>query len=98
MNLQDLRTTKTPSTLPSPHHKALWYVVHDDWDAAHRIVQKMNDMFAMWIHAALHRIEPDIWNAKYWYRNAEKPYPGDILFEDEVEEILKELIVEPSDP
>lgn len=91
MNLEMLRSTPEADSLESDHLKALWYDLHGDWDTAHSIVQRMNDVSAMWIHAYLHRKEPDIWNAKYWYRNAGKPYPGDIPFEQEVITILASL-------
>jgi hypothetical protein len=91
MNTETLTQTPDPSNLPSDHLRALWYDLHGDWDAAHSIVQRMSDVNAMWIHAYLHRKEPDIWNAKYWYRNAGKPYPGEISFEAEAATILAAL-------
>ena len=77
--------------LASDHLLALWHDLNDDWDSAHRIVQVMSDPEAMWIHAYLHRKEPDIWNAKYWYRRAGKPYPADMPFHEEVARILANL-------
>lgn len=91
MNVQTLRQTTDPAGLASDHLRALWHDLHGDWDAAHRIVQVMEDVNAMWIHAYLHRKEPDIWNAKYWYRNASKPYPEGQSFEAEAETILSAL-------
>ena len=44
-----------------------------DWDTAHRIVQDIEHPLAYWIHAYLHRKEPDIANASYWYSRAGKP-------------------------
>ncbi|WP_347840226.1 hypothetical protein [uncultured Draconibacterium sp.] len=46
-----------------------------DWDKAHEIVQAMQDKQAFWIHAYLHRKEPDVGNAAYWYQQANKPFP-----------------------
>lgn len=60
---------------------------NDDWDAAHAIVQKLNHSLAYWIHAYLHRKEPDLSNAAYWYSRAEKPMP-DYSFEKEWQEIF----------
>lgn len=91
MDIEALRNTPKVAALPSDHFKALWYDLHNDWEAAHSIVQQMSDMHAMWIHAYLHRKEPDIWNAKYWYRKADKAYHGDIPFEKEVKIILENL-------
>ena len=92
MDLETLRKTPDPTSLPSDHLRALWYDLNGDWDTAHSIVQEMSDRHAMWIHAYLHRKEPDIWNAKYWYRRAAQPYPGDISFDREAEAILNSLL------
>ena len=89
--LETLRKTPDPNMLQSAHLQALWHDLNGDWDSAHSIVQKMSDTNAMWIHAYLHRKEPDIWNAKYWYRNAGKPYPREIDFDQEAQTILDNL-------
>ena len=91
MELKNLRYTSEPDALPSDHLRALWYDLNGDWDTAHRIVQAMSDVNAMWIHAYLHRKEPDIWNAKYWYSRCGKPYPGEMDFEAEAAVILVAL-------
>lgn len=91
MNIQVLRTTPDPVSLPSDHLRALWYDLSGDWETAHSIVQRMSDVDAMWIHAYLHRKEPDIWNAKYWYQRCGKPYPGEIDYEEEAAVILTSL-------
>ena len=46
-----------------------------DWDAAHRIVQRIDAPDANWIHAYLHRKEGVLWNARYWYDRVSKPLP-----------------------
>ena len=48
---------------------------NDDWDAAHSVVQNMQHPLAYWIHAYLHRKEPDLNNAAYWYSRAGKSMP-----------------------
>jgi len=92
MDIQTLRQTPDPDSLPSDHLRALWYDLNGDWDAAHRIVQQMFDRPAMWIHAYLHRKEPDRWNATYWYGRADQPYPEGLGFEQEAATILAALI------
>jgi len=89
--IEELRKIADPKILPSNQLRALWYDLNGDWDTAHSIVQQMSDTNAMWIHAYLHRKEPDPWNANYWYRNAGKLNPGGMNFEKEAEIILREL-------
>lgn len=51
--------------------RALDLAQSGDWDAAHRIVQHYEtDPLACWLHAVLHKIEPDESNARYWYRRS----------------------------
>jgi len=64
-----------------------------DWHAAHEIVQGLENTYAWWVHAYLHRKEPDLNNAAYWYLRAQKTMPKYSLAQ-EWEEIFEEL----SDP
>ncbi len=66
--------------------KALDIEKRGDWDTAHQIVQDMEHPLAYWIHAYLHRKEPDISNATYWYARAIKAVP-DYNFDQEWQEI-----------
>jgi hypothetical protein len=91
MTIEELRVLDDPGQLKNEHLTAIWHDLHGDWDTAHTIVQNMSDEYAMWIHAYLHRKEPDIWNAKYWYRACNRPYPGDLAYVDEIADILSEL-------
>ena len=50
-----------------------------DWDQAHRIVQDESSREAAWVHAYLHRVEGDLGNAGYWYRQAGQPVAMDSL-------------------
>ena len=55
--------------------KALETEKDGDWDLAHKMVQDLQHQYAYWIHAYLHRKEPDLTNASYWYSRAKKPMP-----------------------
>ena len=74
------------------HLKSGNFRMGDDVEKAHEICQSHEGepMFD-WIHALVHRIEGDDWNAGYWYRRAGRDrHPGTIEEEwqavrDEVE-------------
>ena len=52
---------------------ALWWAAKGAWDQAHKLVQDESTADAAWVHAYLHRVEGDLGNAGYWYRQAGKP-------------------------
>ena len=70
--------------------KALSSAESGNWEEAHTIVQDIENEYAYWIHANLHREEGDISNSKYWYRRAGREYT-EIGFEEEREIIFKEI-------
>jgi len=57
----------------------LWWAAKGDWDRAHKIVQDEATSDAAWVHAYLHRVEGDLSNAGYWYRQAGHPVARDSL-------------------
>jgi hypothetical protein len=76
-----LAKTAPPAGL-SPALKALWWAGNDSWDQAHRIVMDEADADCAWVHAYLHRVEGDLGNAGYWYRQAgRKPATGELAAE-----------------
>jgi hypothetical protein len=68
-----------PAPSLAPPLAALWWAAKGDWDAAHRIVQDESSREAAWVHAYLHRVEGDLGNAGYWYRQAAQPVAKDSL-------------------
>ncbi|MCB1209681.1 MAG: hypothetical protein KDK97_10160 [Verrucomicrobiales bacterium] len=63
----------TPPPSLTPEAMALWHAKKGNWEAAHNIAQDIHTPMGSWIHALLHVIEGDQWNADYWFRKAKKP-------------------------
>ena len=74
-----------------PALQGLWWAAKGDWDQAHKIVQDESDANAAWVHAYLHRVEGDLGNAGYWYRQAGQPVAKDSL-DTEWERIVSALL------
>jgi hypothetical protein len=68
-----------PAAYCAPPLAGLWWMAKGDWDRAHKIVQDDDTREAAWVHAHLHRVEGDLSNASYWYRQAGQPMPADAL-------------------
>jgi hypothetical protein len=66
-----------PGAAPAPDIDAplaaLWWAAKGNWNEAHKIAQDLGTADAAWVHAYLHRVEGDLGNAGYWYRQAGKP-------------------------
>lgn len=77
----------------SEHHsiiyQALLLAKDNQWEAAHDIAQS-NEGHPDFdrIHALLHRIEGDEWNAKYWYRRIGLEFPT-MTTQEELESLLQ---------
>ena len=67
-----LKLPEPPSSLSAPL-AALWWDAKDDWARAHGLVDDLETPDAMAVHAYLHRKEPDLSNARYWYNRAGRP-------------------------
>jgi len=94
VNKKEFITSLELSECPSGFNdilKILWHIKNDNWDIAHNLADGMPGRRAEWLHALLHRIEGDKWNANYWYQRAGRNYP-DISIEAEWEEILLKCI------
>jgi hypothetical protein len=74
-----------------PPLAALWWAAKGRWDEAHKIVQDEETADAAWVHAYLHRVEGNLGNAGYWYRQAHKPVAAGPL-ETEWEGIVSTLL------
>jgi hypothetical protein len=58
---------------------ALGFLEKGNWQAAHEIVQQDEDSpLACWAHGIVHLMEGDVSNARYWYREAKRPFSDDI--------------------
>ena len=68
---RSLSKTKPPSGL-APALIGLWWAGKDDWDQAHKVVMDEGGKDCAWVHAYLHRVEGDLGNARYWYKQAGK--------------------------
>ena len=71
--------------------RALWWDAKGAWETSHEIVAHAEGLAAAWVHAYLHRVEGDLGNAGYWYRQAKKPVAADPL-ETEWERITSTLL------
>jgi hypothetical protein len=85
MSPEDLKRSVAGAAPPAgltPALAALWWAAKDDWQRAHRLVMDESDADCAWVHAYLHRVEGDLDNARYWYRQARRePAQGDLAAE-----------------
>ena len=63
---------KSERPVNSPILRAIKLTAQGSWHEAHDIVDRSQDELSMWLHALLHKIEGDTFNAGYWYRRAGK--------------------------
>ena len=47
-----------------------------DWQGAHEIAQESKEPHAAWAHGIVHILEGDESNARYWYGQAGRAFPG----------------------
>jgi hypothetical protein len=75
MTLAEFKNTvlqSDPAPTEDPALQALWWAAKRDWNRAHKLVQDQSSRDAAWVHAYLHRLEGDLSNAHYWYRQARR--------------------------
>ena len=74
-----------------PLLQALCLLKRDQWDQAHQIADDLGGPDGDWLHAHIHRVEGDLWNADYWYRRAGRQRPS-ISLEDEWQQMAQHLL------
>ena len=91
MNFKEFKNSLSANNPPagiSDLLKALWYDANDDWEKAHSIAQDIAGKEGSLLHAYLHRVEGDTWNAGYWYNRARSDHFNGSL-EEEWESLVK---------
>jgi hypothetical protein len=71
-------------TETEPLARALDLLDRGDWQGAHVIVQNESSVLAAWLHGIVHTLEGDLDNARYWYRRADRAFPGASAVSDEL--------------
>lgn len=94
MKFEDFKLSMADSLPPrgiTASLAALWYAGKGDWEQAHAIAQNVPTADGSWVHAYLHRVEGDEWNANYWYRRAGRSMP-EVGVEREWEDIVRAML------
>ena len=55
-----------------------------EWDSAHKIVQDDASLLGAWLHGIVHTLEGDLENARYWYGQAGRAFPGREAVQEEI--------------
>lgn len=77
MNLDLFRESLVEASPPkelSVPLSALWWDARGDWARAHSLVDELESMDGMAVHAYLHRKEGSVSNAEYWYQRSGRTY------------------------
>ena len=77
--------------------RAVELLERGDWQGAHEIVQKdEGSKLSCWAHGIVQLLEGDTSNARYWYRQAKRPFPREASAAQEIQSLRKELAHAPS--
>src|ERR1700744_6109213 len=71
--------------------QALWWDAKGDWDKPQKCARAPPGPAGAAVHAYLHRKEPDLANARYWYNRAGRP-PATGGLEQEGEALASALL------
>jgi hypothetical protein len=71
--------------------QALWWDAKGDWNKAHACAQAEDTPTGAAVHAYLHRKEPDLANAGYWYNRAGRS-PATSSLDQEWEALAQEFL------
>lgn len=85
----------SPSATPEPSAalgRALEHLAAGEWQPAHEIVQADKSVLAAWMHGIVHTLEGDLDNARYWYRKAEREFPGASAVQQEIAAARERLV------
>lgn len=74
--------------------QALWWDAKGNWNRAHALVDDLETLDGMAVHAYLHRKEGSEWNADYWYKRAGRKFHRTSL-EDEWSALVEGLAEQP---
>jgi hypothetical protein len=85
-----LKLQNPPGDLATPL-AALWWDAKGDWARAHGLVDELETVDGMAVHAYLHRKEGAASNADYWYARAGRKFQRPTL-EAEWEALVEELL------
>jgi hypothetical protein len=93
MTIDDFKASLSAPEPPSTSLalQAMWWEGKGDWTKAHDLLQHDSTAAGSWVHAYLHRKEPDPPNAAYWYRRAGQPVATG-SFGDEWDDIVTSLL------
>ena len=94
MDLAEFRATlqtNAPPASASLPLQALWWDAKGDWAKAHECAQADPGAAGAAVHAYLHRKEPDLANARYWYHRAGRS-PATGTLEQEWDALAAELL------
>jgi hypothetical protein len=87
---ESLSENAQPPNLSAPL-AALWWDAKGDWALAHGLVDSLESVEGMAVHAYLHRKEGDTSNAEYWYQRAGRGFRREQLG-DEWKALVEDLL------